>query len=123
MILPKTPDKGTFDANVDAMRLLLKPFFGQKKAIPNMRIYAYPGRIHAKLALFDNNQFMIGSANLTNGSLHLFRETNMIFTHCPMLIAQVQDQLKADCAKSTLLTHRTLPPYRRWLAKIQRLFI
>ena len=80
--------------------------------------------IHAKVTLIDVSVAIIGSANFTRGSFDILHETNAIFRGDESeVVRSLVVQLDQDINLSRQITLETIPPYLRFLAWFQSLFI
>lgn len=102
---------------------LLRPNLLIKEENKNLSVYLYKGRIHSKVIVIDRKVAILGSANLTYGSFDLLSETNAIFRQADGVVHDLVEQLEKDFAYCTKLTLETIPPYKKWLAWIQKIFI
>jgi cardiolipin synthase len=122
VIVPEKSD-GVRHANMRSLFRLLRPPFLKRRHAKPIGAYLYPGMIHAKAILIDGNVAILGSANLTYGSFDLLYETSAIFRGECGVVADLKIQLEKDILKSRSITIETIPPYRRWLAWLQGIFI
>jgi cardiolipin synthase len=122
IILPDRSD-GVYNANMHTIHKLLKPTALGQKHISHIRIFLYRGMIHAKVIVIDDTTTIMGSANLTSNSFHFLNETNAIFRSKTGITKEVLRQIKKDLWYCTPITFQTIPPYNRWKAAIERIFI
>ena len=122
VILPDYSD-GVWHANMHSIYRLLRPSLIAHRNTENISVYLYPGMIHAKVTLIDASIAIIGSANFTHGSFDILHETNAIFRGKNEVVRSLVVQLDQDITLSRQITLETIPPYLRFLAWFQSLFI
>ena len=122
VILPDYSE-GVWHANMHSIYRLLRPSLIAHHNTENISVYLYPGMIHAKVTLIDASVAIIGSANFTRGSFDILHETNAIFRGESEVVRSLVVQLDQDIALSRLVTLDMIPPYLRFLAWFQSLFI
>jgi cardiolipin synthase A/B len=122
IIIPDRSD-GVWHANMHSIYKLLRPNLLIKEENKNLSVYLYKGRIHAKVIVIDRKVAILGSANLTYGSFDLLSETNAIFRQTDGVVYDLVEQLEKDFAYCTKVTLESIPPYKKWLAWIQKIFI
>ena len=122
VILPDRSD-GVYHANMHTIHKLLKPI-SQKRSVPfPLHVFLYKGMIHAKVIVIDETTTIMGSANLTPNSFHFLNETNAIFRSKTGITKEVLRQIKKDLLYCTPITVQTIPPYNRFRAVIEKMFI
>lgn len=112
-----------YDANMHSIYKLLKPSIIKSTRKMNIEVYLYNWLIHSKVILIDELTSIIWSANLTNWSFDLLRETNAVFRQNSWITLELLEQLNNDINQCTRITRETIPKYSRWLAWIQKIFI
>ncbi len=123
IIIPDRSD-GVYHANMYSIYQLLRPsLLHPHKPNPKLSVHLYPGRIHAKVIVIDRYTAIIGSANLTYGSFDLLSETNAIFRWTSGVVHDLLTQIETDLTYTTKLTLDTIPPYKKWMAWVQKIFI
>ena len=123
IIIPDRSD-GVYHANMYSIYQLLRPsLLHPYKPNIKLSVYLYPGRIHAKAIVIDRSTAILGSANLTYGSFDLLSETNAIFRQTDGVVRDLLTQIETDLTYTTKLTLDTIPPYKKWMAWIQKIFI
>ncbi|MCK9272706.1 phosphatidylserine/phosphatidylglycerophosphate/cardiolipin synthase family protein [Candidatus Gracilibacteria bacterium] len=122
IILPNVSD-GVYHANMHSIYKILKPTLLTHKITPNIEVYLYKGMIHAKVMVIDDEVSIIGSANLTNGSFDILKETNAIFRQKDGVTKELLTQLNLDLKNCEKITLENIPKYNKFLAKIQKFFI
>ncbi|MFH0776327.1 MAG: phosphatidylserine/phosphatidylglycerophosphate/cardiolipin synthase family protein [Patescibacteria group bacterium] len=114
---------GVLHANMHSVYKLLKsPTFPRRKK-PSVKVHLYRGMIHAKVIVIDKAVAIIGSANLTGCSFNLLSETNAIFRQKDGIVRELLAQVQKDLHHCVPVTLANIPPYRRWLAWWQKIFI
>ncbi|TSC58519.1 MAG: cardiolipin synthase [Candidatus Peregrinibacteria bacterium Greene0416_19] len=83
-----------------------------------LRIFVYPGFLHAKIILVDRRQVFVGSANLMRSSLDEMGEVNVLFDDTAEgALFKIREILRRDILKSRPLTGPLrLSWLSRWLA-------
>lgn len=122
LILPNVSD-GFWHANMRSIYKILKPTILTHKISPNIEVYLYKWMIHAKVMVIDEEVSIIGSANLTNWSFNILKETNAIFRQKDWVTKELLTQLKLDLKNCEKITLDNIPKYNKILARIQRIFI
>lgn len=122
VIVPDRSD-GVYHANMQTIDKLLQPGLIRRRQSSPVRVYLYPGMIHAKVIIIDSETTIIGSANLTSNSFDYLNETNAIIRKKKGITRALLTQIKKDVARSTRLSRDTVPKYNRFLAAIQKIFI
>lgn len=123
IILPAY-SQGAWHANMHSIHRLLRPSRIYHHKSENISVYLYPGMVHAKVTLIDASIAIIGSANFTRGSFDILHETNAIFRgEESEVVRSLVVQLDQDITLSRQITLETIPPYLRFLAWFQSLFI
>lgn len=120
------PDRSdwVYHANMYSIYQFLRPsLLHPKKPNTKLSVYLYPGRIHAKAIVIDRCTAILGSANLTYGSFDLLSETNAIFRGSDGVVRDLLTQIEEDITYCTKLTLSTIPPYKKWMAWVQKIFI
>lgn len=112
-----------YDANILSIYKLIKPSIIKRNQIQNIEIYLYNWLIHSKVILIDDLTSIIGSANLTNWSFDLLRETNAVFRQNSWITKELLDQLNIDMKNCSKITLENIPKYNKLLAWIQKMFI
>lgn len=102
---------------------LLRPSLLYPDTPTHLSVHLYRGRIHAKAIVIDEVTAILGSANLTYGSFDLLSETNAIFRGSDGVVRDLLTQIEEDLTYSTKLTLDTIPPYKKWMAWVQKIFI
>lgn len=101
LIIPAAPDVyGNANRQaVDRLMTLGEPH--------NIRVFASPRNLHAKLLLIDRRKLFIGSANLMASSLDTFGEANVLIRRGHRkLLRRVRSALRHDISQSSLLVGR-----------------
>lgn len=122
VILPDRSD-GVWHANMRSIHSILRPSLIHPQSESRIRVWLYPGMIHAKVILIDRSVAIIGSANLTYGSFDFLHETNAIFRGKNGVVSLLADQLERDISLSRKVLLATIPKYSLILAWIQKWFI
>ena len=122
IILPNVSD-GVYHANISSIYKILKPTLLTHKITPNIEVYLYKWMIHAKVLVIDDEVSIIGSANLTNWSFDILKETNAIFRQKDWVTKELLTQLNLDLKNCEKITLGNIPKYSKILAKIQKFFI
>lgn len=123
VIIPDRSD-GVYHANMYSIYQLLRPsLLHSKKPNTKLSVHLYPGHIHAKVIVIDRCTAILGSANLTYGSFDLLSETNAIFRQTDGVVRDLITQMEEDLTYCTKLSLDTIPPYKKWMAWIQKIFI
>lgn len=122
VILPDRSD-GFFHANMHSIYRLLKPSVLPHRGKMNLKVFLYRGMIHGKTLLIDDETTIIGSANLTSISFELMQETNGVFRDPEGLSREMGLQLSKDMQYCHEVTFKTIPPYNRLRAFLERLAI
>jgi cardiolipin synthase len=122
VIMPDRSD-GFYHANMRSIHKLLKPTPFTRKKSKKLKVFLYRGMIHAKVILIDEITAILGSANLTHGSFNLLSETSAIFRQKNGISKHLLKQLEKDLRYCSPITLDNLPPYRRWWAWVQKIFI
>jgi cardiolipin synthase len=66
-----------------------------------IKFYLYrDGFMHQKIVLIDQDWAIVGSSNFDQRATELNFETNLIISHCPSMLGQLEQMLEADFAKS-----------------------
>ena len=86
----------------------------------NIRVFAFPRNLHAKLLLVDRRKLFIGSANLMASSLDTFGEANVLIRKGHRkLLRRVRRALRHDMRSSRLLVgHRRFSLWSILLARV-----
>lgn len=122
VIMPDQSD-GFYNANMRSIHKLLKPTPFTRKKSKKLKVFLYRGMIHAKVILIDKTTAILGSANLTRGSFDLVSETTAIFRQKNKIALQLLKQLEKDLRYCSPITLESLPPYKHWLAWLEKIFI
>jgi cardiolipin synthase len=121
VIVPKKSD-GAYNVNMHSIYKLIRSTAILHKSIKKLKVYLYPGMIHAKAIVIDNKTVLLGSANLTYGSFVIMRETLLIIDQ-EALAKKLQASMSEHIEQSELITQKNLPSYSRWRAWIEWYFI
>ncbi|EKE26464.1 MAG: hypothetical protein ACD_4C00282G0004 [uncultured bacterium (gcode 4)] len=122
IIMPDTSD-WVYHANMHSIYNLLRPSRFRNPHNKEIEIYLYKWMIHAKVILIDEFTSIIGSANLTNWSFDLLKETNAIFRQKNWITKDLLEQLNKDLENCKRITIWNIPKYNKWLAWFQGIFI
>ncbi len=121
IIIPDRSD-GVYHANMQSIYKLLHPSLIHPEP-STLSVYLYRWHIHAKVIVIDGHTAILGSANLTYGSFDLLSETNAIFRGVDWVVHDLLAQIQVDLTHCQKITLNTLPPYKKWMAWIQKIFI
>lgn len=108
VIMPDTSGLHYY-ANMSALGQLLS---GAHRG--NLRVFLYPGRIHAKVLLIDHDTVFIGSANLIRSSLDEMGEVNVLIRRKWRMIRKLRDTFREDILRSRPLY---APPSFLWMTR------
>lgn len=124
VILPKLSD-WFYNANMHSIYKLLKPTVFAHKKVKNIDVYLYDGMIHGKVIVVDRETSILWSANLTNWSFGILKETIAVFNWESNNITQdLLTQIDKDILNSTKIKGiDEIPKYSRFFAKVERWFI
>lgn len=122
LILPTMSD-WVWHSNMNTAKKLLKPWIINRKSHRNIKIYLYPGYIHAKTILIDEATAIIWSANLTRWSFDILKETNAIFRNWNWVVNELKKQLKKDMNASENIDYSNIPKFSRIKSWLQEIFI
>jgi phosphatidylserine/phosphatidylglycerophosphate/cardiolipin synthase-like enzyme len=122
IIMPSESD-WVYHANMHTIYKFLKPSIIMHKKMNDLEVYLYKGMIHAKVILIDEYTAIIWSANLTNWSFWLLKETNAVFKQKHWITKDLLAQLRHDMSISRRLTLDSIPKFNRWMARLQSIFI
>jgi cardiolipin synthase A/B len=84
-------------------QLVISRAFYRELVDAGVRVYIYPGMMHAKAWLGDD-EFNVGSTNLSKGALYEYLELSAAIKDDPELLETVEQMLEGDFAKSEELT-------------------